>query len=117
MNSLVLWAKNVGVRLFSVLRSDLFKGNINLKYSRVEFGCKKHLSRGNMNMPGCGLLIGIRLQEKERVLKVVTFFLNESVHGLRMDSSNAILTEEHELMVAREQNIIECGPDKPSIPI
>ena len=74
MNSVMLWTKSVGIRTFSILRSDLFKGNINLKYSRVEFGCEKILSRGNMNMPGCGLLVGIRLQEKGRFLKVVEFF-------------------------------------------
>ena len=69
-------------------------------------------------MPGCGLLIGIRLKEKEKYLRVVTFiFKNESVHCLRMDSSNILLTEEHELTVDEKQKIIECGPEKPSIPI
>ena len=69
-------------------------------------------------MPGCGLLIGIRLKEKEKYLRVVTFiFKNESVHCLRVDSSNAVPTEMHELTVDEKQNIIECGPDKPSRPI
>ena len=118
LNCAMLWANNVGIQSLSILRSDLFKDNVNLKYSRAEFGCKKCLSRGNTNMPGCGLLIGIRLKEKERYLKVVKFiFKNESIHCLRMDSSNIVLTEEHELTVDEKQKIIECGPDKPSIPI
>ena len=42
---------------------------------------------------------------------------NESVHELRMDSNNIVLTEENELTDAERQKIIECGPDKPSIPL
>ena len=34
-----------------------------------------------------------------------------------MDSNNIVLTEENELTNAERQNIIECGPDKPSIPL
>ena len=71
-----------------------------------------------MNIPGYGLLIGIRLVEKEKVLKVVkVIFKNESVHCLRMDSSNIVLTEEHDLTDDIKQKIIECSPDKTSIPI
>ena len=118
INCVMLWAKNVGIQSLSILRSDLCKDNVNLKYSRAEFGCKKCLSRGNTNMLGCGLLIGIRLKEKENLLRVVKFnFKNASVHCMRMDSSNIVLTSEHELTVDEKQKIIECGPDKPSIPI
>ena len=118
INCVMLWSKNVGIESLSILRSDLCKDNVNLKYSRAEFGCKKCLSRGNTNMLGCGLLIGIRLKEKEIFLRVVKFnFKNASVHCMRMDSSNIVLTSEHELTVDEKQKIIECGPDKPSIPI